>query len=859
MSGRILRTAQQPEVDLSTCDREPIHILGHVQSYGCLISTTDDLMVNHMSANVATLLGIDPEAAIGLGLRQVLPADTVHEMNGVLQVTSGDVGVGRLFGVDVLKNGLLFDVAMHQSDKSYIFEFEPAAKGDGRNDLATVQPLLARVKRATTIQQAAEEGALAMQILSGFDRVMVYQFAEDGTGEVIAERAQPMMEPFLGLRYPASDIPQQARALYKRNLLRMIADVDGPVSPILPDAGPHGTPLDLSLSMTRAVSPIHLEYLRNMGVAASMSVSILKDGELWGLFACHHNSPNYLDYARRSAIELFAQFFSYELIVKGEQEARQEERDARLLHDKLMMRLSSGNTLIDCFDLVAGELTSIIPFDGISIWTDGRYVSRGLAPTQSEFEAIGRFLNTAPTGEVFATNHLADGFAEAQTVADRVAGLLAIPISRTPRDFIVLYRQETARNVTWAGDPTKPVVTGPNGDRLTPRKSFAAWQEQVRGTCDPWTEAQQRAAEALRQSLIEIVLKLSDEANLVRTKAAETQELLIAELNHRARNILNLISSLVTQSKTGATDIASYTQVLDSRIQALAMAHDQLTRAEWAPTSFRELINVEINAFLSTGRDRLTVTGAAPMVAPAAFSTVALVMHEIVTNSVKYGALSDGGGKVTIDLALADNGDLHISWRDTGGPAVKAPTRRGFGSTIIEKTIPYELGGTVQTRFAQSGFEADITIPARFVTPGTLDLSDAIAPSPVADSPLPELTSVLVVEDNMLIAMDVDGMLRANGAKQTYVANTVEAALQLVAAKPVSFAVLDVNLGDQTSLPVAVALAERGIAFVLASGYGDADTVTASYPPAPIVGKPLTAESLMSGIARAYAMQRDGS
>lgn len=842
-------------VDLTNCDREPIHLLGNVQGYGCLISTSFDMMINHVSANVGTLLGIDPQTAIGRNLRDLLPPDTIHDLNGSLQLTTRDAGVGRLFGVNVLKNDLQFDISVHTSGKSYVFEFEPVTIPENRKDLALVEPLVNRLRRTKTMQEAIQEGAMAMQVLSGFDRVMVYKFAEDGTGEVIAERLQPGMEPFLGLRYPASDIPQQARVLYKRNLLRLIADVDGDVSPIMPQVSADGAPLDLSLAVTRAVSPIHLEYLRNMGVVASMSVSILKDGQLWGLFACHHNTPRYVDYSRRSTIELFAQFFSYELLMKSEQQARREERDARLTHDRLMMRLSQSSDLIGGFDLIADDLGEIIACDGISVFSDGRYKARGAAPTEEEFLSIRRFLNTVPNGEVFATQYLAKHLPETAVIAERIAGLLAIPISRSPRDFIVFYRQEIARTVTWAGNPDKPVTTGPNGIRLTPRKSFAAWEEIVRGTCKSWTETEKRTAEALRHSLIEIVLKLTDEANTARKKATETQELLIAELNHRVRNILNLISSLVTQSKDGASTIQAYASVLEGRVQALAMAHDQLTRSEWEPTSLRDLIDVEVNAFLDEQRDRFTVTGATPMIAPDAFSTVALVLHEMVTNSVKYGAFSDQNGQVALDLSFAPDDALHITWRETGGPSVHAPTRRGFGSTIIEKSIPFELSGTVDARYHITGFEADIMIPARFATAGTA--TPAIPASQVSANvgPAPLLKNVLVVEDNMLIALDVDSILRTNGAAQTHMANSVDSALALIDAELFTFAVLDVNLGNQTSLPVAEELAKRGLPFLLASGYGDAESIVQSYPPVPIVSKPLTAETLMAAIIRAFSAQ----
>lgn len=854
MTKQATNGVKDTPVDLTNCDREPIHILGQVQAYGCLISTSSDLLINHLSENCATLLGVNVAEAIGTNLSEFLPSKTTHDFRTKMQVGGAGGTVTRLFGYDVLQDGRLFDISIHLSGQSYVFEFEPKNLVANRDDLAMVQPLLARIKRKDSVAAAAQEAAMAMRVLSGFDRVMVYQFAQDGSGEVIAERHGQDMEPFLGLRYPASDIPKQAREMYKRSLLRLIADVNGETSAVVPYKNPMGEPLDLSMSVTRAVSPIHLEYLRNMGVGASMSVSILKNGELWGLFACHHQTPRYVDYERRTAIELFAQFFSYELERQVDAETRDEERAARDLHDKLMLRVSSGNDLIDGFDLIAEELSQIVSNDGFAIYSEGRFVSRGKTPTAEEFKTLCRFLNTTPTRQVYQTDRLLEQFPAAEMFADRVAGLLAVPISRTPRDYIVFFRQEIARSVRWAGNPEKPVDVGPNGTRLTPRKSFEAWTELQRNCSAPWTDSEMRSAEGLRLSLIEIVLKLTDEANAQRKAATEKQELLIAELNHRVRNILNLIQGLVSQSKTDATDIVGFTKVLDGRIQSLARAHDQLTRQEWGASGLRELVKVETDAFLHGHGDRLRITGDYPMLSPDAYSTMALVFHELVTNSAKYGALTDQSGHVALDFRIGSDGALNIDWEERGGPPVRAPTRRGFGTTIIERTVPFELQGTAETRFKVTGFQAHFMIPSIHVTAAT--------PPPVAQTKgkvaatAPEEVmqvhgTALVLEDNMVIALDAADILSGHGAADVKMASSVADALEIIKRETISVAVLDVNLGKQTSLPVAVKLKELNIPFVMATGYADVGDVLADYPEAIAVQKPFTSETLTRALSKA--------
>ena len=844
--------ANSAKPDLTDCDREPIHLLGGVQGYGCLISTSFDFLINHVSANVAELLKLDPGALVGRPLPEFFPERTVHTLRSNLQFVSPTSGVTRVFACDVLGHGALFDLSIHISGQSYVFEFEPRIDTAQRDQLALIQPLLARVKRSASVLDACRETTAAMQALSGFDRVMVYQFAPDGSGEVIAERHGPKMEPFLGLRYPASDIPQQARELYKRSLLRLIADVDGPIAPLVPPADASGAPLDLSLSVTRAVSAIHLEYLRNMGVAASMSVSILKDGELWGLIVCHHQSARYVAYQRRTAIELFVQFFSYELARKIDRAGQQDERAARQLHDRLMIGLSASASIIDGFEQVSDELFNLISCDGIAVFAEGHYLARGVAPDKAGFLALAAFLNTAPTGRIIRTDRLSEFFPGAGALSEQVAGLMAIPISRAPRDYIVFFRKERVRSVTWAGNPNKSVETA--GERLTPRKSFAAWQETVRGASAPWSEREQRVGEALRLSLIEIILKLADEANLERKKAAEKQELLIAELNHRVRNILNLIRGLVSQSRSGVADIATYTQVLDGRIQALARAHDQLTRRAWSPVPLLELIDTEIQAFLGGQGQRLKLSGAAPMLSPQAFSTMALVVHELVTNAAKYGALSDNSGLVAVDMRIAAEGALTIAWRERGGPPVQAPTRQGFGATIIEKTIPYELGGAVDIRYAPAGFEADITIPARFVSAAAEPGPDQpVVEQVAAEEEAAPIGHALIVEDNMIAALDAADILKQAGAATVHTASAVADALALLDRYPIGFALLDVNLGDGTSLPVAERLAADRVVFILVTGYGDASRVLAGYPPARVISKPFTEETLLKNLREALS------
>ncbi|MCB1461161.1 MAG: GAF domain-containing protein [Nitratireductor sp.] len=839
------------EIDLSNCDREPIHILGQVQSFGCLLAVSSDWMIVHASVNCAELFGRAAKDLIGGRFVDLFSEESVHHLRTRIQTLAHQDSAVRVFDYELFGDGRRFDVSAHRNDRYLVFEFEIREENPGkRDDSGLVQSLIARVQRHHSVEAVSREAARALQVLCGMDRVMVYRFEEDGSGTVIAEVLKGQGDSYLGLRYPASDIPRQARELYKRSLLRIIADVDSEVFTIIPAVSPEGHPLDLSLAVTRAVSPIHIEYLRNMGVKASLSVSILRKGELWGLFACHHNSPLTLDYERRSAVELFVQLFNYEL-AQLETTGELEDVDrARSLHDRLMSQVSGGETLVDVFESLSDQIAEVIPFDGIVVYSNGVFRAQGAAPTEEEFLGLARFLNTAQTSEVFATDCIASRFEKADSFADRAAGLLALPISRSPRDYLVLFRREIAQSVNWAGNPEKPVTVGPNGSRLTPRKSFEAWQEVVRGKSGPWKISERRAADELRVTLLEVVLKLADEASANRKRAQEQQELLIAELNHRVRNILNLIRGLVSQGRGNSVTIEEYSAVLDSRIHSLARAHDQLTEKGWGWVSLLSLIRTEIGAFLSEKSERVVIEGVDVTLSPTAFTTLALVIHELVTNSAKYGSLNDSSGIVHFGVTLNADGSCAVSWRESGGPPVQAPKRRGFGTTIIERSIPFELKGKADVAYKVSGLEADFLLPAPHVAAATG--GQELEAGSTGEKEIEEVQlrgSALVLEDNMIIAMDAADMLRDLGAETVHLASSVVDALRIMDAHTIEFALLDVNLGDENSLRVAERCARSNIACVLATGYGKSGDAVKSFPQEVVVRKPYTIEDVKRAVA----------
>lgn len=802
-------------VDLTSCDREPIHHIGSVQPIGFLLALTSDWRISRMSANSADFLGLPIKQLLSAPLRDVFQPAAVHTIRNQLALLNSPDAVERSFCVQLQNNGPNYDLAIHKSGELIIIEAEPSVPAGDLNAGAMVRSMLGRMNgQANPMIEAAR----LMQALTGFDRVMIYRFHPDGSGEVIAERVRSGLEPFLGLRYPAEDIPRQARALLVRNPVRILVDVDAEPSPLVPSHDGFNIPLDLSMSTLRAHSTMCIKFLQNMGVGATLTVSLVRDGQLWGLISCHHMSARHVGFEQRTTAELFGEVLSLLIEKRERADVAHYEAHTRQLRQQLIATVIERGSAVHSIAQLADGLADLVPCDGFAIYADGVITLRGDTPTASECAALRGFLDAQPAGQIFATADLGRLHAPAAAYVDRAAGMLVLPIST--RDYLVFFRHELAHAVTWAGRPGKLLVVSPEGPRLSPRHSFAAWREIVRGQSAPWTPAELAAAEMMRVTLLEIVLQQAGMTEVESRAATQKQELLIAELNHRVRNILSLIRGLVAQSRISASDVDTFAAVLGDRIHALARAHDQITAKNWGPSSLAALITTETGAFLGAGAARVTLDGPATLLQPQAFSTVALVIHELMTNAAKHGALAGASGHVTVSWKLDAEGRLRLDWQEAGGAEVNAPTRRGFGSTIINLSIPHELGGETALDYAPGGLHAQFVVPAKYVTRG----DDSVATPVLAEGATPSgrlAGTVLLVEDNIIIALEAEDVLLSLGADSVVVASGVTEALRLLALETPSFALLDINLGAEMSWPIASRLRELGVRYAFATGYGD--------------------------------------
>lgn len=850
------------KVDLTNCDREPIQIPGSIQPHGAmLVVDPDSFKVLFSSENSGALTGYDGPVSRGMPLAGILGENAVHEIRNACARSGG----GEIAGVELgLRLGHArdpVDVIAHRYQDRVLVEIEPSLDGgqSAKKALDLTHSLVRRLGVETELASLARAGARLVRTMLGYDRVMVYQFLHNGAGRVIAEARKSGLQSFLGQHFPASDIPYQARRLYELNAIRMIGDSGYTPVPLQPAVQRGEKPVDMSFAQLRSVSPIHCEYLQNMGVHASMSISILVDGALWGLISCHHDSPRIVPVPLRIGAELFGHYFSLQVSVAERRAHIVASGIARERLDKILAGLSVDETLLEGLRDHLDDFSALFDCDGVGIWAEDRWASSGLAPAEAEALSLVRFLagegRDHPRSDpsklgLWHTQDLRQT-TELNGFGDAVAGVLAIPLTSTPRDYLLIFRSEEAHKIEWAGEPIKKILSTPNGDRLTPRGSFETWREDVRGRCKPWTEADLSAADTVRTYLRDVFLKQSEITAEERGRLDHRRRVLNDELNHRVKNIITLIKSIAVQTGAHAETVAGYSASLEGRLRALAFAHDQSLSAT-VGGDLGTLIEAEAGLHrYAPDVERVTAGGDKVRLNDRAFGVLALVIHELMTNAAKYGALSVPKGQLNIEWSCSEIEGCRVRWVETGGPAVVAPTREGFGSKLIQTTMVYDLGGRADISYLPSGMVAELLIPAKHVSLVGQPEPEIQAVSEKTDHDSLAGMSVLLVEDQSLIALDTEELLGRLGAREVRLSpDAKHAILSLKSFRP-DAAILDFNLGEETSEEVADHLAALGVPFVFATGYGDSVTIPEHLRMVPVVRKPVSKASVSAQLAKA--------
>jgi light-regulated signal transduction histidine kinase (bacteriophytochrome) len=709
-------------VDLENCADEPIHIPGLIQPHGALLAFAADGTLRAWSANVAGLLGFVP--AIGLPYGQLpLEAEVGEQLRACLED-----GADSPTGMETRVNGQTFDCVVHGNGRHAIAEFEVRQVESGALAAFALKAHAAieRLRRQRSVDALLGHAVEQVRAITGFDRVMAYRFRHDDSGDVVAEARHPDLKPFLGMRYPASDIPAQARRLYTINTLRLIADIGYRPVPVLAATGE--APLDMSHSVLRSVSPIHVEYLQNMGVAASMSVSIVVNGRLWGLIACHHMAPLRTPYSVRMACDVMAQVLAAAVQSFDSRERMVLAEQAAGLRTRLIETLLHEEDVLAALEQHADELATNLAADALVFAQQGKLTAHGI----DEELAAAIVASLPPDGDEMLHRFSREEWPEA--LRPRLGpwvGLLALHFDPATAGWLLALRKEQVETVRWAGKPDKLLKTGPLGHRLTPRGSFEEWVESVHDKAVPWESARLMVAEQLLGEMHRASM-----ARHAETEKARMQ--LLAMLGHDLRDPLQSISMAATVLQHGAQpqQLGQRIERSSGRMQRLISQVLDMSRLDSGLGLAMRKTDVDLSKMVEDLLDEIRIahpgTAYHADIAPAVHGCadpdrMAQVISNLLSNARHHGA---NGEPILVSLR-AENGQAVLEVRNDGAPippeleaqlfnpfkrmALQNRSNRtgmGLGLYIAENVVKGH-GGTVAYRYEAPHVVFRVAFPLR--------------------------------------------------------------------------------------------------------------------------------------------------
>ncbi|MET3109251.1 chemotaxis family two-component system sensor kinase Cph1 [Oxalobacteraceae bacterium GrIS 2.11] len=653
---------------LTTCESEPVQTPGCIQAHGVLIAVRlADMTIVQISENALEFLGVDAQALLGASVEQVIGAIHLQRLRNLLAHEALERNAVYAFTMDAsnvpnASHAQALDVCAHTLDGVLLLEFEAT----GRTASVADGDFFNRVTKAVSrLQSAVGLGAFCQQVadevrtIAGLDRVMVYRFHPDYHGEVIAESKRGDLPAWLGLHFPEADIPKPARDLYQRIWIRPLPNAAGPLVEMVPLANPDtGQPLNMTYCALRGASVMYTEYLANIGVAASLTMPILIEGKLWAMIAGHHMTPTHFGHALRAACELLSQVVSLQLKATERIEQLDYRAKVELVHQELIAKAAREGDLLALSDHEP-SLLDAMDAHGAALYHRDRWWCAGITPTVEQLDALAEWLNARPDFDsserpAYVTDNLASDYTGGRAIADVASGVIAVRVSRLRRDLILWFRPQTQQTITWAGNPAdKPQVAGPNGMRLTPRRSFELFIESVRERSLPWSTLEVESALRLRQLVMELVIsqtvKLSEQ-NVDLTASNEELDAFAYVASHDlkeplrgihryAHQLLENTQTMTEQDRQRLDSLMRLTLRMDSLLNSLLhFSRVGRTNLEFESVNLNDLVEDALE-MIGVRKDDNTCRISIPRPLPTIECNpvrVREIFSNLVSNAIKY-------------------------------------------------------------------------------------------------------------------------------------------------------------------------------------------------------------------------------